>query len=164
MIRRIFIVVMLTTGLANAGGTVENSDIRPISAEEFAEILEAARGKVVLVNLWATWCAPCLREIPELLELREKYHDRDFRLIAVAMDDLADLQTHVVPFRDRHFPEWQSWQSAEPEMDRFVSVIDRAWNDVLPTSYLIDREGTLAKVLFGGKSFEAFETALLEVL
>lgn len=140
------------------------SEIRPISATEFNGILEEARGDVVLVNLWATWCAPCLREIPELMKLRDKYADESFQLIAVAMDDPADLETHVLPFREKHFSGWHTYQRADFEMDPFVSVIDPAWNEVLPTSYLLDRNGKVAQVLFGGKSYEEFEAALLEIL
>ena len=80
------------------------------------------------------------------------------------MDDPADLETHVVPFRAKHFPEWDTYQRAEVDMDRLVSVVDPAWNEVLPTSYLIDRRGNVSKVLFGGKSYEDFEAALVEIL
>lgn len=149
---------------AQAQTSAAPSEIRSISALEFSALLDDARGEVILINLWATWCAPCLREIPELMQLRETYQDKEFRLIAVAMDDPQDLETHVIPFRDQRFPDWNTFQRAEVEMDRFVSVVDPAWNEVLPTSYLLDRSGTVVKVLFGGKSYEDFEAALLEIL
>jgi thiol-disulfide isomerase/thioredoxin len=162
---RHWIIVLAMLGIAaQAQNPVGPLEIRAISAAEFDSLLSDARGEVVLVNLWATWCAPCLREIPELMRLRENYQDKGFRLIAVAMDDPADLETHVRPFREQRFPQWETLQRAEFDMDRFVSVIDPAWNEVLPTSYLIDRTGKVAKVLFGGKSYEDFEAALLEVL
>jgi len=154
--------MLLATAHAQTSATAE--PIQSISANEFSVLLDDARGEVILVNLWATWCAPCLREIPELLRLDEKYRQKGFRLIAVAMDDPQDLETHVIPFRDQRFPDWETFQRAEVEMDRFVSVVDPAWNEVLPTSYLIDRTGKVASILFGGKSYEDFEAALLEIL
>jgi thiol-disulfide isomerase/thioredoxin len=158
----IFTWTLLAT--AQAQNTTVPSDIRSISAIEFNALLDEARGEVVLINLWATWCAPCLREIPELMRLRENYQDKGFRLIAIAMDDPRDLETHVLPFREQRFPDWDTFQRAEVEMDTFVSVVDPAWNEVLPTSYLIDRTGDVVKVMFGGKSYEDFEAALLEIL
>jgi len=154
--------MLLTT--AQAQNPVVPAEIQPISATEFDALLDDARGEVILVNLWATWCAPCLREIPELLRLSAKYRASGFRLIAVAMDDPLDLETHVVPFRDQRFPAWDTFQRNEVEMDKFVSVVDPAWNEVLPSSYLINRTGKVVKKLFGGKSYEAFEAALLEIL
>lgn len=168
MQRPILVALLFVTNLATVAALAQErptpTEIRPISAAEFDVLLEQARGNVVLVNLWATWCAPCLREIPELIKLRDKYAERPFRLIAVAMDDPADLETHVLPFREKHFSAWHTYQRAEFEMDRFVSVIDPGWNEVLPTSYLLDRNGAVARILFGGKSYEEFEAALLEVL
>ena len=158
------IFTWLLFATAQAQKTATPSNIQLISASQFSALLDDARGDVILVNLWATWCAPCLREIPELLRLRENYLDKGFRLIAVSMDDPLDLEAHVIPFRDQRFPDWDTFQSAEVEMDRFVSVVDPAWNEVLPTSYLIDRTGSVTKILFGGKSYEDFEAALLEIL
>jgi thiol-disulfide isomerase/thioredoxin len=140
------------------------SEIKSISAQEFRALLDQARGDIVLINLWATWCAPCLREIPELLRLQEEYQGKGFRLIAVAMDDPGDLESHVIPFRNQRFPDWETFHAAELESDRFVSVVDPGWNEILPTSYLIDRTGNVATVLFGGQSYEDFETALLKIL
>ena len=158
------IFTWLPLATAQAQKTATPSDIQLISASQFSALLDDARGDVILVNLWATWCAPCLREIPELLRLRENYLDKGFRLIAVSMDDPQDLESHVIPFLEQRFPDWDTFQSAEVEMDRFVSVIDPAWNEVLPTSYLIDRTGSVTKILFGGKSYEDFEAALLDIL
>jgi thiol-disulfide isomerase/thioredoxin len=158
------IFTWLLSATAQAQKSAAPSNIQLISASQFGLLLDDARGDVILVNLWATWCAPCLREIPELLRLRENYLDKGFRLIAVSMDDPQDLEAHVIPFRDQRFPDWDTFQSAEVEMDRFVAVVDPAWNEVLPTSYLIDRTGSVISIMFGGKSYEDFEAALLEIL
>jgi len=49
--------------------------------------LSALKGKVVLVNFWASWCAPCLAEIPEFIKVREEYHDRGFEILGISTDD-----------------------------------------------------------------------------
>ena len=138
--------------------------IRPIGAEQLRAVVAEHRGQVLLVNLWATWCSPCLKEIPDLMRLEATHRDRGLQLIAVAMDDPAALESQVIPFRDRTFPAWQTYQRAEADMDTLVSVIDPAWNEILPTSYLIGRDGNLKRVIFGGKSYEEFEAAVLELL
>lgn len=138
--------------------------IQTITGSDLQALVEARRGRVVLINLWATWCSPCLKEIPELIHLQNAYRNRGLELIAVAMDDPMDLESQVIPFRDRLFPEWETYQRSEAEMDAFVSAIDSAWNEILPTSYLLDRDGNIARILSGGKSYEQFEAAVLQIL
>ena len=150
--------------IAQATEFPDAEDFRLVFASDLTALLEQSRGQPVLINLWATWCTPCLKEIPVLIRLRENYRDRGLKLIAISMDDPADRDSLVIPFTLEHFPNFQTYQRGETEMDRLVSVIDPAWNEVLPTSYLITRDGQLHKVLFGGKSYEDFEQALLEVL
>ena len=145
-------------------GQPESMSIQPIGAEQLRSLVGEHRGDVLLINLWATWCSPCLKEIPDLMRLEDRYQDRGLRLLAIAMDDPAELETTVIPFRDRLFPEWKTYQRAEADMDTLVSVIDPAWNEILPTSYLLDRDGNLIRVIFGGKSYAEFEAAVLELL
>ena len=52
--------------------------------------LKAQRGKVVLIDFWASWCAPCIVAIPHLVQLQEKYGARGFQVVGVSMDDSAD--------------------------------------------------------------------------
>ncbi len=134
--------------------------LQPLDASGLQEVLDAERGNVVLVNFWATWCRPCLKEIPDLISLEQVHADAGFRLVAISLDDAASLETVVEPFMQQWFPDFESYASLESQMDAIVSVIDPAWNEVLPTSYLLDRDGGLAEILQGGKSREEFGAAI----
>lgn len=139
-----------------------SSAIAPLSAEDFADLIAANQGRVVLVNLWATWCSPCLKEIPELIRLDNAYGD-DLNVVGISLDTDQPSST-VTAFRDKHFPGFASYLSSEPEWDLLVDVIDPAWDQVLPTSFVIDRDGELAQILTGGKPYEDFAAAVDKVL
>ncbi len=147
----------VTTGAeaANAGPFVT-----PVTPAELRTALDVRKGKVVLVNFWATWCRPCLKELPELLALERQYGARGFELLAVSLDEPADLETIVRPFLAKWFPALRTLTRRSPDMDSTVSVVDAAWNEVLPTSYVIDRAGAVRTRLQGGKSAADFEAAL----
>jgi thiol-disulfide isomerase/thioredoxin len=91
------------------------------------------RGKWVLVNYWATWCPPCLEEIPELVEFYERHKDKDAVVIGI---DFEDISTHSL----RHwvgrlhipYPVLREPASEQPAFGPLT---------VLPTSYLVDPEG-----------------------
>lgn len=126
--------------------------------------LDARQGKVVLVNFWATWCRPCLKELPDLIALEEKYAARGLELLAVSLDDPGDQDEIVQPFLAKWFPSLRTLIRTSPDMDAMVSVLDPAWNEVLPTSYLVDRNGRVAGRMQGGKSRAEFEAAILPLL
>lgn len=136
----------------------------PATPAELRAALDARGGRVVLLNFWATWCRPCLKELPDLLALERDHHSRGFELLAVSLDDPGDQDAVVQPFLTKWFPALRSLIRRAPDMDAMVSVVDPAWNEVLPTSYLIDREGRVAARLQGGKSRAEFEAAILPLL
>ncbi|HZS04874.1 MAG TPA: TlpA disulfide reductase family protein [Blastocatellia bacterium] len=138
--------------------------VEPVSAEEFRGILAHHRGEIVLVNLWATWCKPCIKELPDLVKLQRQYRDKKFTVIAVSFDDLEDLDSKVRPFAREKSPEFIHYLQKEDDPEKFVSVVDSAWEGIVPTNFLFDREGKLKGKLIGGKSYEDFETAITPLL
>lgn len=139
------------------------SDVDPLGAAQFAEVLESHRGHVVLVNLWATWCAPCLREIPELVELESKLGPEGFRLIGISLDDPGS-EAEIREFRDQRFPGFRTFYTEDEDWSALVGQIEPEWISVLPTSFVLDRSGALVATLTGGQDYAAFEAAVTPYL
>jgi thiol-disulfide isomerase/thioredoxin len=143
-------LVALSSAAPAAEGSLTLAGPAAIRAE-----LDRHSGKVVVLNLWATWCTPCLREIPDLLQLEREFAGRGVALVALGMDDPAELAA-VEAFRAKHFPGFRSLLRDTPDMDTAVSVVDPAWNELLPTTYLIGRDGKVAKRIQGKRTLEQF--------
>ena len=108
------------------------------------------KGKVVLLNFWATWCGPCKMEIPEFVEAYSKYRDRGFVILGVLSEDdppQKDLQAFMSEFK-MNYPVMR--QHAELE-ESFGTL----WG--LPTSFVIDRKGQVCSKHMGPFSKEALE-------
>jgi len=164
-VRHALTVAAALVGLLG-GGFAESAGDLLVSAgpAELRAALDSRKERVVLVNFWATWCRPCLKEMPELLDLEKKYAARGFELLAVSLDDPADRETVVRPFLARWFPDLHSLIRSSPDMDSMVSVLDPAWNEVLPTSYVLDGTGKVRARLQGGKPVAEFEAVILPLL
>ena len=156
---------MAVLGLVNAASPLADDPhgpaiLVPMDRDALREELSTSEGRVVLVNLWATWCTPCLREIPDLLALEAELPAGDFRLLAISMDD-AYSEGWVTEFKAKHFPTLESFINAELDMDTLVSVMDPVWNETLPTSYILNREGEVVKKVQGKKPIAFFREQLV---
>jgi len=98
--------------------------------------LTEQRGKVVLFNIWATWCHPCRDEIPELRSLHERYNDRGLEVVGVSVDAQGaedNVREFMSEFR-MHYPVW---------LDPDERVSTQFLAPGVPATYLIDRRGVL---------------------
>jgi peroxiredoxin len=108
------------------------------------------RGQVVLVNLWATWCPPCKEEMPALQAFYEKYQEQGFVIVAVNDGDpKADVLQFVNDYR-LSFPVW---------LDPTYTATEQAFKTLnLPSSFVIDRTGTVQLQWVGGVTLRTLET------
>lgn len=137
---------------------------KTVTAAEFRAALQQHQGKVLVVNFWATWCVPCLREVPDLLQLEQDMASKGVKLIGVAVDDPSPGAAQVERFRRQYFPAFMTFARTGPEMDELASVIDPAWNEVVPTTYILDRRGKPVARLQGKKSVAEFRAAVEKAL
>jgi len=98
--------------------------------------LAAQRGKVVLFNVWATWCHPCRDEIPELLVLYDKYKGRGLELIGVSID-AGGSDDAIRAFMKDFGMSYQIWRDPDERVSAQFLVVG------VPATFLIDRDGTL---------------------
>lgn len=156
----VILASLLASNTAISNGGQDPALLVPLDRGALRQELDASQGRVVLVNLWATWCTPCLREIPDLLALEAELPAGDFRLLAISMDDPYSVDW-VTEFKARHFPALASYINAEPDMDALVSTIDPVWNETLPTSYILNRDGEVVRKIQGKKPIEVFREQLI---
>ncbi len=102
--------------------------------------LAAAKGKVVLVNFWATWCGPCQMEIPDLIKLQTKYASRGFTVVGVSYDEKLETAAAFAHEKKMTYPILQG-----------TDAMRKPWGNIeaLPTSYLLDRDGTIVWEIHG---------------
>ena len=86
-----FIVVIILFILNNTNGVAEQGPYPPHYQESQVETLSLSdlKGKVVILDFWATWCAPCRKGIPELVELKETYKDKEFEVVGISLDAIT---------------------------------------------------------------------------
>jgi cytochrome c biogenesis protein CcmG/thiol:disulfide interchange protein DsbE len=134
--------------------TFKDLDGRDVSLSQY-------RGKVVLVNFWATWCEPCYIEIPWLIEMQQRYGTKGFTVLGVSMDE--EGKSAVVPFlaKERFNVNGQKLPMNYPIVLGNDDIADK-FGGLLgyPTSFLISRDGKEIKKIQGLISYEEITKAI----
>src|SRR5712692_8237927 len=107
--------------------------------------LAALRGKVVFVNVWATWCQPCVEEMPTIQQLYERLHGKGLELLAVSLDPLGEQV--VAPFMQAH-------QLSFPTLLDTKSLVQRLYRTTgVPESFIVDKRGILVEKVVGPRDW-----------
>jgi len=104
----------------------------------------SVRERPLLVNFWATWCAPCREEFPDLVEIRGQYGEDRLDFVLVSLDEPSDIGKAVPEFlaeaRAASFP---SYLLNADDSDAAINLVDPSWSGELPATFLYDRSGAL---------------------
>jgi peroxiredoxin len=114
------------------------------------------KGKVVLLNFWATWCGPCEVEIPWFVEFEKQYKDKDFAVLGVSFDD--DGWKSVKPYITSHKINYRIMVGSDVLSQQYGGV------DSLPTSFVIDRQGRIAATHIGLVDKADYQNEIVKLL
>jgi cytochrome c biogenesis protein CcmG/thiol:disulfide interchange protein DsbE len=117
--------------------------------------LSSYRGKVVLLDFWATWCDPCREEIPHFVELQQKYGSRGLQVIGVSMDDSADP---VRPFAAKFQMNYPIVMGNAQTGESYGGILG------LPIAFLIGRDGRIYAKHMGATNVTVFENEITNLL
>ena len=130
----------------------------------FKALLAEQKGKVVLVNFWATWCVPCREEFPDLSRLQRTLSPRGLRVIGISTD-FAGQKAQVERFLSEMNPSFPNYRrKSGGDEQTFIEAVDPGWGGELPFSVLFDADGRKVKVLSGKRSYAAYEREIGAVM
>ena len=110
------------------------------------------KGKVIILDFWATWCPPCVKEIPHFIELYEQYKENGFQMIGIAIQ--SGSASNVRQFAEEHGINYPILMGNR-EITREYGGIN-----AIPTTFVIDRQGRIVEKYIGYRAKEIFEKQL----
>lgn len=139
----------LSKGSVAPAWKLQDLDGKTVSSDDF-------KGKVVILDFWATWCAPCRVEIPGLIELQAKYQKQDLVVIGISLDE-GGVDT-VKPFVKKTGFNYPVALADDKVQQAFGGI------DALPMTFVIDRQGRIVTKHLGLTEKDEFETEIKPLL
>lgn len=144
-------------------GVIAEPKLPRTNARDLNQRIQRLKGRVVVVNLWATWCKPCIEEMPDLVRFYRDYRARGVELIGVSLDDEETADQTVPPVLRRlrvNYPVLVVKQ----DLDQFADQFDAAWRGEVPRFYLYDRQSKRVKAWSGSTTYAKLEQEVKALL
>jgi len=135
----------------------------PVNETGFQKLVDSHKGKIVVYDFWATWCAPCRAELPQLALLQDKLRARGVEIVTISADDQehkAAAEKFIQMFR----VDGPGYRKQADDDDRFINAIDPKWSGALPALFLYDRAGHKVRSFIGETDMAALERAISKLL
>ena len=161
----LFCLLLFTSPvLVQSASGKDTLQLLPVNEKQVSKLISSLKGKVVLVNLWATWCKPCVIEFPDLVKLQKLYEKRGVKVLFISVDEPEVSQTAVRPFLQRQKVTFPTYIKDGDDDERFINAIGNGWRGAIPTTFVYDRTGKQVATLIGARDFRTFEGVIKPLL
>lgn len=141
-----------------------SQDFLPANENTLDSIREANIGNVLVINLWAYWCAPCKEEFPELVRLYRDYKDRGVKLIFVSLDFPETYETQTIPYLKEQGVDFDTYYNAFDKDEQLINYMDINWEGGIPGTFIYAKDGNPAVSLIGKRTYDVFEKSVVKLL
>jgi thiol-disulfide isomerase/thioredoxin len=149
--------------LVLAGAILAQPKLTPVDEAGYPKLIAANKGKVVLIDFWATWCKPCRAEMPELVKLGQKLKSRGFELVTISSDEPEQEASAMKVLKENGVVS-PAYAKHPKDDDKFNNAIDTKWGGALPAMFLYDRTGKKVRSFIGETPVKELEAAIEKLL
>lgn len=123
--------------------SVSAQEIPALKAERLIERMEDGGDTTYIINFWATWCAPCVRELPQFEELNEKYGSQRIKVILVSLDLKRDYAVKLPAFIEKRGLKSEVVFLDESDANRWIPLMHPEWSGVIPATWAFNKSKNL---------------------
>lgn len=139
------------------------ADLKPVDEAGYSKLVASAKGKVLLVNFWATYCVPCRKEMPQLVALGARYKAQGLEFVTISADE-PEQKKDAAAFLDKAKVAAPVYIRQAKDDDKFTAGIDAKWSGALPATFLYDKTGKKVRSFFGEVKLAELEAAIKKLL
>jgi thiol-disulfide isomerase/thioredoxin len=124
---------------ADVEKTVQVSSVKTYNYNELKPFLEKKDEKIYIVNFWATWCAPCVKELPYFEKIKQDYASKNVEVLLVSLDFPKQVNKKLIPFINKHQIQSEVVLLDDVNEDFWIKAIDESWSGALPATIIYSK-------------------------
>ena len=117
-----------------------NSQVKLLTLNELEQRMSKGKDTTYVVNFWATWCGPCVEEIPFFEKLSKQYKEQPIKVILMSLDFKSKLQKEVIPFVKKNKLTAEVYVVNESDQQAFIEKVDKKWSGAIPATWFINTQ------------------------
>ncbi|RAK65891.1 TlpA disulfide reductase family protein [Hymenobacter edaphi] len=149
--------------LLAAAPAARAQQVRVVKLPALQQLLQRPTDTTYVVNFWATWCKPCIEELPHFEQLRAKYARQKVQVLLVSLDFPSKLDAKVRPFVQKQGLKSRVWLLNETDQNAYIDAIDRQWSGALPFTLVLNNARQRRQRFEQPLTLAALEKAVLAV-
>lgn len=124
----------------SAIATLARGQVKLLSIDELETRFRQGKDTIYVVNFWATWCGPCIEELPHFEKLQQTYKKHPMKVLLVSTDFKSKLETSVKPFVKKHKLQNEVFLLNEKNQQVYIDRISKDWSGALPATLVVNRQ------------------------
>lgn len=112
---------------------------RVLSFDDFEPHLHFSNDSLYVVNFWATWCTPCVEELPAFEKISREYSDRNVKVLLVSLDFPDQVESRLLPFLEKNDITAEVIVLNDPDANKWIDKVDPGWSGALPATFIYSR-------------------------
>lgn len=117
--------------------TAFSQQVQLLTVEKLNERLEQGKDTTYVINFWATWCAPCIKELPYFEKLQKEKQKEKLKVLLVSVDFKSQLEKRVIPFVGRHSLKNEVFLLDEQDQQEYIDRINKEWSGAIPATLFV---------------------------
>lgn len=143
--------------------TAASSLLPTVDFEEFnSRYLQQKNDTTYVINFWATWCKPCVEELPAFEKINEQYADQKVKVVLASLDFPDKIEKQVIPFIEKHKLKSEIVLLDDPDSNSWIPQVSEEWSGAIPATVIYNQQER--KFYEGSFTYEELNTELTSIL